>query len=78
MALCHTVGSWQKNIGYIPCRILKNISYGHMGITNSPRVYELFENKVVYHPDCYQLFLEAHKRITATTTREEMVDLINL
>ena len=35
---------------YIPCRIFKNISYGKMGITNSEKVYELFNKKIIY--DC--------------------------
>jgi len=33
---------------YIPCRIFKNISYGRMGITNNPMVYELFNKKIIY------------------------------
>lgn len=39
------VGTFQQKVGYIPCRIFKNISYGQMGITNSYRVYELFEKR---------------------------------
>jgi hypothetical protein len=57
------VGGWQQRKGYIPCRIFKNISYGQMGITNSPRIYELFEGKVVYNPDTYQLFFDAKKAL---------------
>lgn len=30
--------------GYLPCRILKNISYGALGITNNPHVHRLFGN----------------------------------
>ena len=55
------VGQWQRAKGYIPCRIFKNISYGQIGITNSYRVWELFEYKIVYHPDTYQLFYAAKK-----------------
>ena len=29
------VGRWQKEKGYIPCRIFKTISYGKLGVTNS-------------------------------------------
>ena len=39
---------WQIDNHYIPCRIFKNISYGKMGITNSPIVYELFDKKIIY------------------------------
>ena len=33
----------------IPCRIFKNISYGHFGITNNPEVAKLFPRPIVYH-----------------------------
>lgn len=39
---------WHLRCGYIPCRIFKNISYGKMGITNNPTVYELFDKKIIY------------------------------
>ena len=39
-------GSNHIDIGYIPCRVLKAISYGHTGITNSPRVKELLGDYV--------------------------------
>jgi len=52
-------GPWQCGVGYIPCRIFKNISYGKLGITNNETVYDLFEGRVIYNPDCYQLFLDA-------------------
>jgi hypothetical protein len=41
-------GSNHKLIGYIPCRIFKNISYGQLGITNSRAVSELFKGLVLY------------------------------
>ncbi len=72
------VGEWQKKVGYIPCRIFKNISYGQMGITNSRHVYELFEEKIVYNPDEYQLFLDAQKRLNSLTLSEieELMDMV--
>ncbi len=40
---------FHKNVGYIPCRVFKAISYGKIGITNSKRVQELFgENNIIY------------------------------
>lgn len=71
------VGEWQQTKGYVPCRIFKNISYGQMGITNSERVYELFDKKIVYNPDSYQLFFDAHNRL-ATLKTEELVELMDL
>src|SRR3990167_4757068 len=55
------VGAWQKEKGYIPCRIFKNISYGRLGITNSQTVFELFEGKVIYNSDTEKLFYDAYR-----------------
>lgn len=32
----------QVRVGYIPCRLFKNISYGKLGISNNPHVLEVF------------------------------------
>lgn len=70
------VGKWQAEKGYIPCRIFINISSGQMGITNSPRVYELFDRKIVYNPDTYQLFYDAMGRLS-TWSQEEQYALMD-
>lgn len=72
------VGSWQKSVGYIPCRIFKNISYGKMGLTNSRHVYELFEGKIVYNPDTYKLFYDGKERLKTLTIQElhELMDFV--
>jgi len=49
------VGAWQRENGYIPCRIFKNISYGAIGATNSEAAYDLFEGKILYNSDTAQL-----------------------
>lgn len=71
-------GKWQCEVGYIPCRIFKNISYGQMGITNSRTVYELFKGKIVYNEDPYQLFLDAQKRLKNMKNKElyELMDFV--
>jgi hypothetical protein len=56
------VGPWQKEKGYIPCRIFKNISYGQLGLTNSESVNEIMEGKVIYNSDTYQLFHDAEAK----------------
>lgn len=71
------VGTWQAEVGYIPCRIFKNISYGQMGLTNSRRVYELFEGKIVYNADTHQLFYDAEKRMEQMS-QEELFELMDL
>ncbi len=61
---------WQCKQGYIPCRIFKNISYGQMGITNSKTVFDLFDGKLIYHDDAYQLAKAALKRMPLVTQEE--------
>jgi hypothetical protein len=72
------VGKWQEQNGYIPCRIFINICCGQMGLTNSYRTYELFEKKIIYNPDCYQLFYDAKEREKTWTLQEqlELMDFI--
>jgi len=41
---------------YVPCRIFKNISYGRMGITNNPFVYNLFDKKILFDSNINNLF----------------------
>lgn len=53
-------GPWQRDDYYVPCRIFKNISYGHMGITNNSFVNKLFGDKLVYSENTVELF---HKSI---------------
>jgi len=56
-------GTCHKQIGYIAGRILKAISYGHLGITNSRHTYELLDKQVVYNADESQLFYDAYKEL---------------
>jgi hypothetical protein len=42
-------------IGYIPCRLYKNISYGHLPLTDSPHAAEHFGDAVVFDKDIEQL-----------------------
>jgi len=44
-------GTCHKSIGYIPCRLFKNISYGKVGGTNCPRLKELFGDMVIFNED---------------------------
>jgi hypothetical protein len=45
------VGRWQKEVGYIPCRIFKTISYGKIGLTNSKEAYEVVNKLCIYNSD---------------------------
>jgi hypothetical protein len=46
-------------IGYLPCRVLKAISYGNIGITDSYFVKEILGDHVLYHSDMQTLFERA-------------------
>jgi hypothetical protein len=48
-------GGNHKKIGYIPCRLLKQISYGRMPGTNSAAVRDLLGDYVIYNDDESQL-----------------------
>ena len=52
-------GGNHKLIGYLPCRIFKNISFGQLGITNSRQVYELFDGNIIYNDNEYDLYFQA-------------------
>jgi hypothetical protein len=40
----------------LTCRVFKNISYGHLGLTNSEEMYQELEGNCVYNPDTGKLF----------------------
>jgi hypothetical protein len=44
-------GQHHINLGYIPCRLFKNISYGCIPITNSKLAYEFFDGNILYSPN---------------------------
>ena len=69
-------GTCHKQIGYIPCRILKAISYGLLGITNSKHVWELLDKKVVYNDDEGQLFHDAVKEINNKELIREQMKIV--
>jgi hypothetical protein len=70
------VGTYQQKVGYIPCRIFKNVSYGQYPITNSKEVYDLFGGYAVFNTDTYQLFYDAKKRLE-TVSKEEIIELMD-
>ena len=48
--------------GYVPCRVFKSISWGHLGTTNSEEVYKELEGHCIYQPDTKQIFYDAMNR----------------
>jgi hypothetical protein len=69
-------GTCHKQIGYIACRLLKSISYGHLGITNSKHAYELLEKKVVYNSDEKQLFYDAIHQLNHVELIKEQMKIV--
>lgn len=53
------VGTWQHKVGFVPCRLFKNTSYGRLPITNSPYAKQIFGDLCVHNDDPYQLFFDA-------------------
>jgi hypothetical protein len=49
-------GKNHLEIGYLPCRVLKAISYGQRGITDSKYVKEILKEHVVYASNMNELF----------------------
>ncbi len=70
------VGGWQKEKGYIPCRIFKNISYGQFGVTNSLRVNELFNGKLIYSDNEYELFNKMKLKMDSQEYKSELIEQI--
>ena len=69
-------GTCHKQIGYIACRLLKAISYGHLGITNSRHAYELLEKKVIYNLDEKQLFYDATRQLQNYDLIKEQMKIV--
>jgi len=66
------VGRWQKEKGYIPCRIFKNISYGQIGLTNSAATKRLLGDHVIYSADEYDLFRLGEERLNSRNYIERL------
>jgi hypothetical protein len=62
--------------GYIPCRVMKNISYGQLGITNSEAVYKFFNKKVIYDKNGYELFKLGVQNMNNYDLIKEQMELV--
>ena len=50
-----------KKWGYLACRLVKSISYGHVGITNSPINAKFIDDTVICKPTVKEMFEEGLK-----------------
>ncbi len=72
----HATGEIEQ--GWISDRLIKNISYGQMGLTCSKYVNEFFNNRLVFNTDAYQLFYDAKERLSNMPVKElhDLMDII--
>ena len=47
----------------VTCRVFKNISYGHLGLTNSEEIYNEMDGNCIYNTDTRQLFYDGIKNM---------------
>lgn len=45
----------------LTCRVYKNISYGHLGLTNSEEIYNSLEGNCIFNPNTEELFYDGIK-----------------
>jgi len=57
---------------YIPCRSIKNCSYGQLVITNSPSVYKFFDEEAAYSSDPRELF-EISNRMQSDPNTKDLI-----
>lgn len=70
-------GPWQVRFGYAPqCRLLKNISYGHFGITNSIAANNIFGDRLIYSEDSVELFHKAMSKKSDSGAVDEIKELM--
>lgn len=60
------LGTWQERVGFVPCRLFKNTSYGQLPVTNSRQAKDIFGDLAVYNNDPHQLFYDAIEHINDT------------
>ncbi len=70
------VGTWQKQVGYIPCRIFKTISYGQLGVTNSKEAFEVINKLGVYNPDETELIKDALNKVNDLELRKKSMEFV--
>jgi hypothetical protein len=65
------VGDWQKEHGYVPCRLFKNISFGALPVGNSQVYKRLFSDSAVV-ADSLSGLVDSYLALTLTERRERV------
>lgn len=69
------VNQWQKDHGYIPCRIFKNTSYGAYPITSSLSAHRILQGMTIYDEDEKTLGVKAQKILKDYQKEKEIHEL---
>jgi hypothetical protein len=69
-------GKWQVENEYIPCRIFKNISYGHYGYSNSIQVKNIFDGPIIYENNTVNLFDSVIRKKNESSHISDLVSLM--
>jgi hypothetical protein len=64
--------AWQNENHYLPCRVFKNISYGHFGITNNPACQVVFGGALVHSEGVDELFALSMEKKNSPSHLEEL------
>lgn len=76
--LAPAINGWfQKQTYYLPCRLFKNISYGHLGITNNEYANKIFDNRLVYASNTADLFYRAIDRKNNSNVLDDIRYMMN-
>jgi GR25 family glycosyltransferase involved in LPS biosynthesis len=62
--------------GYVPCRVFKAISYGHTGITNSPRMKKILGDYVEYVDNVEEILVAVEKHKDDTEWRRSCMKYV--
>jgi hypothetical protein len=69
-------GPKHLEIGLMPCRLFKNISYGQLGLTNSKKVHEYLEETTIFSQSPSELFYLGMKNKTNYDLIKKQMQLV--
>ena len=74
-------GNWQCEVGFIPCRTFKNISYGHLLATNNPTINDLFDNEyteglTLFDEDSTQLYYKIKESYNDPELKNKIITMM--
>ena len=71
---------YQTDVGYVPCRVFKALSFGQMAVTNNEHATRLFGERLIYNPDPRELFYQAKEVLSQedipVRTLHDLMDVV--